>query len=140
MTQASLFNRYSLLAILILFVLPLLYLVKQDVLTSYFDASDKLSIPLWAALYSFFWIVFDREIKKLTRQVTLIQNRIASYKNIGSKEYRTQEKADEEKLSADTIRLSEAKLHFDFINTALRVTVILAALVKIIQLVYTLFQ
>jgi succinate dehydrogenase hydrophobic anchor subunit len=76
MTQIDVFNRYSVIVLLALLILPLIYLVNHNLFTSYVYAFDKLSVPLWAALYSFIWIIFDREIKKLNGQVTVLQNRI----------------------------------------------------------------
>lgn len=140
MTPTTIVNRYSFIASLVLLILPLLYLVKQNVFTSYFDAFDRLSIPVWAGLYSLFWIIFDKQIKKLNRQIPVLQDRVNAYKSIGNSEYRTVQKEDEEKLAAGMLQLSDAKLHFEFINTTLRATVILAALVKIIQLVIDLFK
>ena len=140
MRQTNLFNKYSLIAFALLLILPLIYKVKPDTFSSYFDAFDKLSIPLWAALYSYFWIIFNQQIKLLSRQVSLLKNRAGSYSKIDTKEYRNEEKENTEKLTTLNIQLSEAKTHFEFINVTLRVTIILAALVKIVQLLYTLVK
>ena len=140
MKQTNLFNKYSAIAFAVLLVLPLIYKANLNTFSSYFDAFDKLSIPLWAALYSYFWIVFNRQIKLLSRQVLLLQNKVSSYSKIDNKEYRTQQKEDEEELTTTNIQLSDARIHLEFINVTLRVTIILAASVKIGQLLSTLIS
>ena len=130
------FNQYSLYAFLILLALPLIYCLLPKLFNSYFDAFDKLSIPLWLALYSFFWLKFNRQIKKTEQQIPIYKNRITSFEKIGSKEYFNEYKTDIVQLSILEKDLKELKLHFDFVNETLRISVIVGALVKLIQFAY----
>ncbi len=127
-------------ALAFLCVLPLIYLLCPKIFTSYFDAFDKLSIPLWAALYSFYWLKFNRKIKKLRQHIPVLKNRVAALERIGNQEYFNEYKSDTaqvSKLQTDLIILEQ---HFDFINKALRVSVIVAAAIKVIQFLITLLH
>ena len=131
------FTQYSLYAILILLVLPSIYLFLPKIFNSYFDAFDKLSIPIWAALYSFFWLKFNQQVKKTQQQILIYQNRTSSLEKVGNREYLNEYKTDALQLSNLEKELAELKLHFDFVNEALRISIIVGAIVKVIQLVYS---
>jgi hypothetical protein len=130
------FTQYSLYAILILLVLPFIYLLLPRIFNSYFDAFDKLSIPIWAALYSFFWLKFNRQIKKTEHQILIYKNRTSSLEKVGNNEYLIEYKMGVVSLSNLEKELVELRLHFDFVNEALRVSIIAGAIIKILQLVF----
>ncbi|MEP6467889.1 MAG: hypothetical protein ABJB05_16380 [Parafilimonas sp.] len=130
------FTQYNLYAFLILVPLPLIYFLLPKVFNSYFDAFDKLSIPLWAALYSLFWLNFNRQIKKTERQISSCEKRISSFEKVGNKEYLPDYKSDKAQLSNDKIEIAQLRLHFDFVNETLRISLIVSAIIKIIQLIY----
>lgn len=132
------FNKYSLYALVLLCLLPFICFLLPKIFTSYFDAFDKLSISLWAALYSFYWLQFSREIKRTKRKIPLFKDRVAAHQRIGNREYSDQYKSDVVQLSKLETDLPNLERHFEFVNEALRVSVIVAAAIKIIQLLITL--
>lgn len=131
------FNQYSLYAVLILVVLPFLYFLLPKIFNSYFDALDKFSIPLWAGLYAFFWLKFNKRIKKTERQILIYKDRTASFERTGNKQYFENYKSDSAQLSGFERELSELKIHFDFVNESLWVAVIVSAIIKIVQLIWS---
>lgn len=137
MNTIKVFNQYSLYAILICLALPSIYFLLPKIFNSYLDAFDKLSIPIWAALYSFFWLKFSRGIKKTERQILIYKNRATSFEKIGNREYLDEYKADTAQLSILGKEIVELKLHFDFVNEALRISVIVGAILKVFQLGYS---
>lgn len=136
MKETKILNKYSLLALLILIALPLISLPYPKLFSSYFDAFDKISIPLWAALYSLFWIILDTKIKELERKILIVRDRVDSLNNVANKEYLGMLRKDEDTLAQLTYYHADAKAHFEFINTSLRATVIMAAIVKIFSLFF----
>jgi hypothetical protein len=131
------FNQYSLYALLILVVLPSIYFLLPKIFNSYFDALDKFSIPLWAGLYAFFWLKFNKQIKKTERQILIYKDRTASFERTGNKQYFQNYKSDTTQFPNLERELSELKIHFDFVNESLWVAVILSAIIKIIQLIWS---
>lgn len=134
MKEIRLLNRYSIIALGILIILRFSANLLPKVFSGYFDVFDKLSIPLWAALYSYFWIIFHQKIKTLNKKIPALQSRISSYKHSGNKEHIKELIEEEKRFSSALYQLAEASLHLDFINITLRVTVILAVVIKILQL------
>lgn len=133
MKEVYIFNKYSIWGLAILITLPFLTPMLRLPLPAYFDAFDKLSLPLWAALYSYFWIVFTLKVKKLRKQIPFLEGRVKSLLKFGNKEYISEQLEAEKNLSKFRQELIEADIHLDFINIALRVTIILTAIVKIVQ-------
>ncbi len=117
--------------------MPSIYPLLPKLFNSYFDGFDKLSIPIWAALYSFFWLKFSRQIKKTERQILIYKNRTTSFEKIGNREYFNEYKTDTSQLSNLEKEIVELKLHFDFVNEALRISVIVSAILKVFQLFYS---
>lgn len=127
-------NKYSVYAIIFLCLLPLIYLLLPQKFTSYFDAFDKLSIPLCAALYSYYWLKFSRLIKTTKREVDFLKKRGDALGKLGNITSFDEYKSNAEQLSnleGDLINLEQ---HLEFINEALRVFVIAGAAIKVIQL------
>jgi hypothetical protein len=137
MNKTKSFNQYSFYGLFILIGLPSIYFLFPKIFNSYFDALDKFSIPLWAGLYAFYWLKFNKRIKIVERQILIYKNRTAAFERIGNKQYFTNYKSDTSQLSDLEAELAELKIHFDFIEESLWVSVIVGAMIKIIQLIYT---
>lgn len=131
------FNQYSLYALLILGVLPFLYFLLPKIFNSYFDALDKFSIPLWAGLYAFFWLKFNKQIKKTERQILIYKDRTASFERTENKQYFENYKSDTDQLSNLERELAELKIHFGFVEESLWFSVIVSAIIKIVQLIWS---
>ena len=134
------FNKYSLYALLLLCFLPFIYFLLPKTFTSYFDVFDKLSIPLWAALYSFYWLKFNRKIKKTERQIPVYKNRVTALEKIHNQEYLNEYKSNAAELSKLETDIIELKRHFDFINDTLRISVIIGAAIKIVQFIFSIIK
>ena len=135
--QTIIFNRFSLWSIIILLFLPTIAFFPNTPFESYLDAFDKLSLPLWAALYSALWLMFHEEIKKLNKIIPLFEKRVDSYNRIVKKVYINEIKTNNETLSNLYLKLAESKENYDFINVTLRFTIIITAVVKIGQTFYS---
>lgn len=137
MTTVKTFNQYSLYALLILVLLPSIYFLLPKIFNSYFDALDKFSIPLWAGLYAFYWLKFNKQIKTTERQILIYKDRTTAFERVGNKQYFTNYKSDTEQLSNLERELAELKIHFDFVEESLWVSVIATAIIKILELIYS---
>ncbi len=137
MNKIKSFNQYSFYGLFILIGLPSIYFLFPKIFNSYFDALDKFSIPLWAGLYAFYWLKFANRIKTVERQILIYKDRTAAFERVSNKQYFTNYKSDKSQLSDLETELAELKIHFDFVEKSLWVSVIAGAIIKIIQLIYT---
>lgn len=133
------FNRYSLYAFFVVLILPFAYLVLPKVFTSYFDAFDKLSIPLWAALYSAFSLRFTKKKKKADELVKLYKQRVAAWEKMNNEKSLNEYTSNLKILTQNESESQYFTKHIDFINEALRFSVIIGAVVKICQLLFKAF-
>jgi hypothetical protein len=127
------FDRFSASAFIILLVSPLIYLLFPKQFSSYFDALDEVSIPIWAALYSYLWLHYTERVKRNERRVEIEEKRTSHLAEMRDKEYKPSLLKRSE-LKRD---LENTKLNLDFINKALMMSVIVIAATKIAKFVFS---
>ena len=138
-SETKLFNKYSAISILLLLVLPLVYLVPQDLVDNYVEGVDKLSIPVWSAFYAWFWIRFTLKIKKLLLRLSVLQDRADAHAKLANRDYITEEIENQKSLADASTELAEAEQNLEFINVAFRFAIIVVAGLKLLYLFWSVF-